>query len=264
MAHCCEATQVVLTQYHTLLCINCGREKAQLVNGPDYNTYMTTAPLARHYSRPERWNILIKKVCGLHSGPPTTDPVWDYLKAHQPYNSPKDIIKCLRKAKLKNKHYPSLHAFCQAFDSSYVKPLNANNVMKHLSSYFEHVISMWNTKGNKHFFSYSWLIEQGLEIFNHITYLPYVKKLMCPFRRNKYAQELLTLYGTHVGNCRHGTQDNHLRYERSRSLNLHNQLPQNLWPIVERKPRAVRVGRVCLPPGLQCMLIKSLGGSGNS
>ena len=258
--NCCEATNVVLTQYHTNVCLNCGRERKVLVNSPDYNTYITTGPLMRSYSRPERWTTLVKKVCGLHSGPPTIDPVWEYLKSKAPYANPREIIKSLRKSKLKNKHYPSLHAFAKVFDKSYVQPFDPQKVLKHLCSYFDHVMTMWNHTRNKQFFSYSWLIEQGLEIFNHITYLPFVKKLMCPNRRNKYAQALLTLYGTHVETGHREKPSSRLRYERWSSSN-HRSPQQNLWP--KRCPAErnfVMVGSVRLPLAL---VRKHLGSPGD-
>ena len=261
---CCENTSVVITNEHTMVCTNCGIERPVLVNSPDYNTYITTGPLMRSYSRPERWNTLVKKVCGLHCGPPMVDPVWEYLKGRAPYNSSKEIIKTLRKSKLKNKHYPSLHAFCRVFDSSYVEPFKPRIVLKNLCGYFDHIMTMWNHTKNEQFFSYSWLIEQGLEIFNHITYLPFVKKLMCPNRRAKYTQTLLTLYETHVETHRHGSQDSRLRYVRLSSLSHHSP-PQNLWPApcpVEQN--FVRVGSVRLPLGLVRKHLKSPGDLGKT
>ena len=256
---CCDDPHVVQTQYHSMVCMHCGIERKVLVNSPDYSTYMSTGPLTRLYSRPERWTTLVKKVCGLHSGPPTTDPVWEYLKKRSPFKNPKDIIKHLRKSKLRNKHYPSLHAFCKVFDKSYVVLYDPRKVLKELCSYFDHVMLMWNRSPINKFFSYAWLIEQGLEIHNRIPYLLYVKKLMCPTRRNKYAKLLLTLYGTHVGRSHHELQVAHLRCAKKSSSNPHNQSPR-----ISKNPspeKFVMVGGVRLPHDLVYKYLKPRGDS---
>ncbi len=176
---------------------------------------------------------LVKKVCGIHNGPQVSDPVWGYLAARKPFESTQDILECLRKSRLKNKHYPSLHAFSKNFCSNYKNPRELpNEVYKKLCSYFAHVLFLWtNTKKRKHklFFSYNWLLEQGVAFYNLTEYKPFVKRLKCVNRRGKYVSLLLRLYEIHVGRRSRVQPGTHFQNELIHQLILRNrlQLPPN-------------------------------------
>ena len=201
----CSTDYIVISSYYTIICTKCGLETPTALdpNACDMTTEISP-PLVRNYSRPDRWKSLIKKITGVHSGPNRSDPVWNYLQFQKQLNTPDDIIKVLRKSKLKNKHYQSVHTFAKCFLKNYVPPKHAPEKVQHqLGIYFDHIASMWAGSfcDDSPFMSYAWLIEQGLELYGFREYLPYVKKLMCPERRKKYVSLLTVLYqkyGTHV------------------------------------------------------------------
>ena len=185
----CPHENVFYTEYSTIVCSICGVERPYLANLMDYKRSLTSAPLCRFYNRNDRWCTLVKKVCGIHNGPQICDPVWSYLAKKQPFASTQDILLCLRKSGLKNKHYPSLHAFSKNFCSTYVPPKNPVQVANKLCAYFAHILFLWtNTKKTKQklFFSYNWLMEQGLAFYNLEDYKCFVKHLKCVNRRGKY------------------------------------------------------------------------------
>lgn len=209
---------LITTSYSTSVCTQCGiEERIGLVQE---QTYVHSAPLDRSYSRPDRWKGLIKKLTGHHSGPTINDPVWGYLKKHEPYKDPQEIIHRLRKSKLLNKHYQSTFIFTKVF-STMKLPKNNERVCKQLISYFDFIYRLWNRHNfGKPFFSYNWLIEQALYFFNETEYLPFVKKLVCEKRRKKYKKQLFILYGTHLGylNCK--PQEPRYECEKSNSCSL--------------------------------------------
>ena len=225
----CDHQICVYTEYSTVVCTVCGKERPVLVYTPDYHSIVNSAPLVRYYSRKDRWIALIKKVLGIHSGPPTTDPVWEYLSSRKPFDTVADIRDSLRKSKLRNKHYPSLHIFAKLFSPSYAKPeRRPNDVFSMLVKYFDIILRLWNlhkTNPNVNtslFFSYNWLIEQGLAFYNLWEYIPFVKLLKCNTRRRKYVHMLLKLYETHAQSLSHGPQGIHRH-----CVLGHSQIPRN-------------------------------------
>ena len=234
----CEHHHCVHTQYSSIVCIDCGVEKPILTYTPDYQSMVNSAPLVRYYSRKDRWIALIKKVLGIHSGPPVADPVWEYLSARKPFEGVDGIRVCLRKSKLRNKHYPSLHCFAKLFSQAYRRPTtSANFVYKQLTKYFDIILRLWNkykthpNVNTKLFFSYNWLIEQGLAFYNLKEYMPFVKRLKCNSRRKKYVNMLLKLYETHAQNWNRGQQDTHLPSESGHSPIPRNQLQLHRRPV---------------------------------
>ena len=225
----CDHQNCVYTEYSTIVCTDCGIEKQLMVYKPDYQSMVNSAPLVRYYSRNDRWVALIKKVLGIHSGPPVADPVWGYLNSRKPFESVASIRDSLRKSKLRNKHYPSLHCFAKMFSKSYQQPTkSSHHVYKKLMKYFDIILRLWNiykTHPNVNtnlFFSYNWLIEQGLAFYNLDEYLPFVKRLKCNSRRKKYVHMLLKLYETHAQNWNRGLRGNRLQ-----SVSGHSPIPRN-------------------------------------
>ena len=182
----CVEPNVIFTHYCTVVCTKCGHESGQIISPSDDTTYNSHSykPLNnRMYNRPDRWKSLVRKVVGIHSGPPKHDPVWKYLQKHaDKIVEVKDVYKILRKSGLKHKHYQCAHIFAKCFATNYSPPSKAHDpltVEKHLHAYFRHIQRMWSSQNFDFFFSYAWLLEQGLNVFGHFEYLPYVKTLIC-------------------------------------------------------------------------------------
>ena len=188
--------QLLVTDQDTVVCQKCGVERSILVNTPTFHTHMRTAPLTRFYSRPDRWLTLLRKVVGIHSGPSSHDPMWDHLRKFDKFATVDELKTAMRKSNLANKHYPCIHQFARCFCSNYKVPKpNPDIVLKQLTVYFEHILKLHHrTNKSESFFSYNWLLEQGLHLFNFTEYLPYIKLLKCQTRRANYVSALIKLY----------------------------------------------------------------------
>ena len=235
----CDNSLLVQSDYGTVICTQCGIE-TQITLEPheaSWTNFEYSPPIVRVYSRPDRWKTIVAKVVGNHSGPPSKDPVWDYLEKNRLMcKSPQDILKLLRKSSLKNKHYQCLHTFAKAFQINYRHPsVNPQIVELKLGIYFDFVNSHWlkHFTKNSHFISYAWLIEQGLTFYGFREYLPYLKKLMCHSRRMKYVSTLSTLfkkYGIHAGMKNRASKDTRSLNATNPQENPHNQLLMPLPP----------------------------------
>ena len=216
----CDNRFLVQSEYGTVICTKCGIETKITLEPHEAscNQFDFSPPIFRVYSRPDRWKTIVSKIVGVHSGPPRDDPVWPYLKSHSHnITCPQDILALLRKSKLKNKHYQCIHIFSKAFLKTYSPPnVSPNLVTKNLNIYFDHINHIWLKQfaPSCPFISYAWLLEQALSFYGFREYLPYLKKLMCKNRRQKYVTLLNTLYrkhGIHAGKKSHGWKDIHLQ-----------------------------------------------------
>ena len=198
----CSHAQTVTTDY-SIICTTCGLERPIVVNIMDYPQSLCSAPLTRLYNRCDRWTCIVKKVTGVHTGPCNTDPIWKHLEEHKDsFRSSADVLASMAKSKAKNKHYPCLHVFCRMFCQGYRRPNpDPHTVIKKLDSYFKHILNLWSTAKlpDDQFFSYNWLLEQGLALYGFTEYIPYVKRLKCITRRQRYVSLLLRLYETRAG-----------------------------------------------------------------
>ena len=264
----CAQPHTIMTEYHSIVCTKCGVESPYQVIDPSFDTSYNPTPGApmhsRVYNRPDRWKTLVRKITGLHPGPPRHDPIWKYLanavkRRKKKFGSVDAITQCLRNSKIKHKHYQCLHSFAKAFLKDYdidalVSPPYI--VERNLNMYFTHISDMWKKSEFTQFFSYSWLLEQAIYMFRHIEYLRFIKLLSCPKRRNKYHRMLLTLYETHAGNGGRGSQGS--RFPNVLSL---EEIPRNLlWmrPPHDERSRVLSseeraVEDLELGPGCKCV-----------
>ena len=185
---------LVETSYHTNVCVWCGIERF-IGYSPTCRVFSGhfARPLPPSYSRRTRFRELLRRVFALESGPKNDDPVWDYLTRHRPFKDSKDIMGCLKQSGLDNKHYSSIHLFTKLF-SPYTphtySPDQLNQFVETLSKSFEHTLLRWRQRDSCAFFSYNWLIEKFLVEHKLTFFLPFVKRLQCPHRRNKYTLKM--------------------------------------------------------------------------
>ena len=227
----CDDSLLVQSDYSTVICTQCGTETPITLEPHEASctNFEFSPPIVRVYSRPDRWKTIVSKVVGNHQGPPTKDPVWNYLeKRKHKFFKPTDILHYLRISGLKNKHYQCLHTFAKAFLKSYTPPRAHPTVVEtYLGIYFDIINTIWlrHFTQTSPFISYAWLLEQGLTFYGFREYLPYLKKLMCHTRRMKYVRTLRTLfskYGIHGEMMNRGWKDIHSLNESILAENHHN------------------------------------------
>ena len=249
----CSHIHNVETNYYTVICTACGAERNF---GPHPEpVYSQNMALNRSYSRPERWKTLIYKLTGFHNGPNVADPVWAYLEKHKPFPGPQHILTALRSSGLRNKHYQSIFIFTKVFAPDFVLPTAEQSKLTNtlLKKYFESVFSLWNRyRKGAPFFSYNWLIEQGIHYVGHTEFLPFLKKLLCKRRRQRYCSALSKLYETHAGTRNREQPD--IRFP---SVIVQTGSPRNLYgPPAYPLPSQRGLCKLGLPPGLVYTLLR--------
>ena len=55
------------------------------------------------------------------------DETWEYLHAHRPFRGPRDILRCLKKSKLRQKCYDSLPLFTNVLSDAQVPALGSGD-----------------------------------------------------------------------------------------------------------------------------------------
>ena len=224
----CSHANTVMTDY-SIICTTCGLERPVVISNVDYHQSMCSAPLTRLYNRGDRWTCITKKVMGVHSGPSNTDPIWKHLEKHKDsLHTTADVMNCISKSNVKNKHYPCLHVFCRMFLKNYTRPNpQPHIVLEKMESYFKHILNLWSAAKlpDDQFFNYNWLLEQGLSLHGFTEYIPYVKRLKCITRRDRYVQLLLRLYETRAGMRSHEQSDTRSHCEKCPASNHRSQSP---------------------------------------
>lgn len=213
----CDCNTHVMYTVFSTICTGCGLEKSFIT--PQIQTYSSTTQsciVISPYSRKHRFTGLLRKILGVDSGPPCKDRVWHFLSVSAPFQNTDAIITCLKNSSIKTKYYNSLHVFSKAFMKNYKSPacdLEPLVIESLLENMFEEVMFRWNRfQSSESFFSYAWLLEKLLKHINIFDiYKPYLKLLVCPNRRLKYASRWESLHltpkplPTDSQLCRNGT-----------------------------------------------------------
>jgi hypothetical protein len=197
----CREGRLIETSYHTKLCLFCGLERRSSFSTSNM-MYASPPPreLPPTYNRSTRFKELLHKILGIESGPKVTDPIWMFLKQLSPFQSPQDIFHNLKKSSLTNKHYNSVHIFTKIFCPTFASPslpTNIIHIIALLCQRFDDILLMWNQSTCPTFFSYNYLLEVFLTEHDMTQFLPFLKKLQCPKRREKYKNKVLAVQ--HVG-----------------------------------------------------------------
>ena len=201
---------------HTRVCNKCGLE-TQLLKLSEWDKH--SAPLARNYDRPRRFENKINKLLGIHSGPAHMDPIWKYLETEKHLYSPADIREAIRRSTLRAKHYDCVKIFTDIFTPFRMIIKDVHSLKQTLCAKFNVVHQRWAFSGETSFFSYDFLIRRFLEELNS----PLVVYLKAPTNRRRhmmYVRKLATLSRNESRRCCHMTVDS-----RSRSVSTHSSNP---------------------------------------
>ena len=168
-------------------CTLCGSESYFLA----LDTYSVfSAPLERGYSRIQRFKIKIDKLLALHSGPNCGDPIWKYLDSRKLFlNTPFDVRQCIRRSKLKLKHYDCIRIFTDAFTNFRVNTSNSLVLKNTLVDLFDKLYYKWMQLNKNSFFSYDWVLRYFLENMKS-PLVVYLKPKTCRQRDLKYRTRL--------------------------------------------------------------------------
>ena len=190
----CKSKNVFITERHTKLCTECGIETRHSFDiTPIHVSYNGChhQPFAEGYNRKKRFHNMLRNVIfgGCNSA---DEKMIKYLEQFNHYMTEACLLKQMKKSKLRDKRYTSLHLFSKLFLPSYRKPIiptNWNAVDSSIVRLFLEIELVHHRIFSKPFFSYVWLLQKILICHGLEKYCCYIKQLKCPRRVKLYEDD---------------------------------------------------------------------------
>jgi hypothetical protein len=194
-SHCrhCDTDSAFFTEEHTRLCFNCGVEERAPFNITYQNFSYQQAhsiPTDNTYNRRKRFATMLDSAVLGHNLV-SDDKMLHYLSGGT-YNTLADIVDAIKRSKLRDKRYASLHCFARIYANDYTRHPPIPNwfvLRKRVLNRFRDVEFVHRRTFTKPFMSYTWLLHQLLEEFGLGVYKRYVKTLKCKKRNKAYAED---------------------------------------------------------------------------
>ena len=183
----CDDAEMVRSNSLSWVCTHCGIEDfSDMYENSVRIGVCNFAQLQNGYSRINRFKNYLYSVLGIHFGPGSTSPIWEYMK---PCATMEELMKMLSKSPTKNKHYECLHSYAKVFLANYTlpKPLLLREIEQIKKLFLDIQYAYPQIYGPKTvFFSYPWLLHTILEAMGRNEYLCFVKNLKCKKRAAGY------------------------------------------------------------------------------
>ena len=183
-----DLSTMLQTDYHTLLCTQCGFETAHFGSVRPINQSYTQSvyPFSQCYSRKKRFREMIENIffpCFT-----TLDNILCEKLSNKIINSVQDLFKIVKHIGVKDKRYGSMHVFAHQFCKEYISPTPvATHVVNNMCQVFSEIELVYTRLfGNVQFFNYSWLIIKFLNVLKLNKYCCYIKPLKCKKRVHVY------------------------------------------------------------------------------
>ena len=177
-----------------LLCSQCGVVRQGYSFIPGFNAPRDALMIAV-YERRKRFRDIMNRM--LYPCIENKDmPMFKYLSTHKPFESVTDLLHTMKKSGIADKRYVSLHAFSRRFLKGYVEPITHTHRTAKL---FLRLFNMLETVFYREYpdrpwFNYNWLLRRMLIHFDIKQYLPFVKAIKCPKRRDRYEEMFTTIH----------------------------------------------------------------------
>jgi hypothetical protein len=147
------------------------------------------------YTREKRFKKYIQHAARQQSMNSIPDKTWEYLLGHRPYRHVSDILRTLKKSKLKNKCYDCLpmmvHELCEHIHVPRISSEECTEALELFS-----VIDRNYDDSKTAFVSYIYILEYILEFMGRGDMLPFLSCIQCSKRRAVYRHKLDTLFFT--------------------------------------------------------------------
>jgi hypothetical protein len=130
-------------------------------------------------------------------------PMYEYLKStNKQFETVGDVLQAMKRSKLLNKRYCSLHTFCRFFLKNYVKPKVESPLLliKMSVRMFTFLESEHYKKCTGNFFNYGWLLRRLLDLLDCDTLKRYVKPIKCP-KRNEFYENMFCSLNCKFDSC---------------------------------------------------------------
>ena len=194
MKHCrCDVPALIETCQDTMVCTNCGVEKSVLRLAPVNISYQQRMSVSTHgvntYSRTKRFTtMLTQSVIGTSFE--ADDKMLACLYPQRPFATIDDLLVKIKKSRLRDKRYSSLHFFSKHTVTDYKSfpvPPRWEETKRMVVAFFAAFERLYR----KHyaglpFVSYSWLLRTIMNDFELTPFTVFVKPLKCKRRRLRY------------------------------------------------------------------------------
>ena len=148
------------------------------------------------YTRLKRFRKYLSNACQMQSTTNVPNATWEYLIAHGPYSRPAQIIRVLKRSKLKRKCYDSLpmlsHHLCTDVHVPTLDPTEFRKALEYFA-----VIDRYYKDQNS-FISYLYVLEYVLHKMQRQDLCPFLSRIQCKTRRHQYNILLDKIFGERV------------------------------------------------------------------
>ena len=176
-------------------CTNCGcMSQGQF---QEYDKWTPNEQMNRScYTRQKRFRKYLANACQMQSNSSVPNDTWQFLIDHGPYSRPAQIIRALKRSKLKRKCYDSLPMMCQHLCQNVRVPtlddVEFHRALEHFSTIDKHY------KKESSFISYLYILEYILHKMERQDLVPFLSRIQCRTRRAQYNVVLDKVFGTRV------------------------------------------------------------------
>ena len=141
------------------------------------------------YSRSKRFEIMLKAL--LYPAFDCKDEImFKHLTQRPSYSTLGDLRSEMKRCKVKEKRFHSLHLFATLLCPTHKSPKSpARHYFKRIMYLFDELLCAFNSKRRIKFFSYPWLIRKLLNITGEHRYDRYIKRIRCK-KRNYFYKRL--------------------------------------------------------------------------
>ena len=145
------------------------------------------------YTREKRFKKYIQHAARQQSMNSIPDKTWEYLLAHKPYRRVSDILRTLKKSKLKNKCYDCLPMMVNELCDHIRVPKLSNEECREALDLFGEIDRNYDDSKCA-FVSYIFILEYILEIMGRSDILPFLSRIQCSKRRTVYRRKLNAIF----------------------------------------------------------------------
>ena len=194
----CKGSLVVQTEYGSLVCTRCGVENFAFIfdSRTAYMPYCVPLVAPASYTRQKRFRKYLQRAAMQQSGASVPQSTWEYLFKRAPFQAARSIICHLKQApkSIRKKCYDCLPLLIKTLcPHLHVPTLPESDKFLALSAFKQ--LDHAYTKGEP-FVSYLFALEYILEIIGRADMLPFINKIQCCKRRNRYRWRLDKIFQT--------------------------------------------------------------------
>ena len=184
----CESHKIV--DGPTKICTTCGGVEDALVNR-DYHSCRDALQQCV-YSRSKRFENLLDSV--LYPVFSNKDTQMYKLLEQKRFATVPDLVAFMRATSLLDKRFNSIHTFTTLVVDDYTAlPPPSLEYKRRVLRLFDEILCRYRSSHSQ-FFSYPWLLNKLLTLTGRTEYSPFIKKIRCKKRREKYETLLQDLF----------------------------------------------------------------------